>query len=242
MSLHIQNAQNVKNIGHLAIDERRLSFFLMIQKIIQENPEMEYTVSEAIHAIALEANRVFNLYGKNNEAFFLSFFEIIKERRKREKIEKLSKEDPLTGLLNLRAAEEAFHLLNKRKSDNPVSIAFVDVDKLKYINDTFGHKKGDEILCCLANIFKEHLRPLDLAFRVGGDEFIIIFTAEPKEVERALVRILEEFKIKTKRASFSAGISSLRENDNLTAVKERADFALLQGKELGRSRIVIAKN
>ena len=84
--------------------------------------------------------------------------------------------DPLTGLYNRRFLSESLrrHLFRAERSGDPVSIAMLDLENFKSINDRFGHSAGDRVLVYTANVIRESLRPGDIACRWGGDEFILL--------------------------------------------------------------------
>lgn len=102
--------------------------------------------------------------------------DISDRKRMEQEIRALSLTDPLTNLYNRRAfiplAEQQLKIavrLNKR-----VYVLYSDVDSLKYINDTFGHKEGDRVLADVANVLKKSFRDSDLVARMGGDEFVVL--------------------------------------------------------------------
>lgn len=164
----------------------------------------------------------------------------------------LSIKDGLTGVYTKEyfweRAKEKFALYNRNKET--FSIAFVDIDDFKTVNDNLGHLVGDKILKCFARILKNTLRSTDLIFRFGGDEFIIIFP-ETREMEAKLV--LERFN-RTKRCSkcgneqcitvtnvnFSAGITEIKSaEDTVEKMIGRADKALYDAKGNGGNGIFI---
>lgn len=167
----------------------------------------------------------------------------------------LSIEDRLTGVYTKEhfwnRASEKKALYNRNKK--PFSIAFIDIDNFKLINDNLGHLTGDRALRCFAKALKKALRNTDLIFRFGGDEFIIIFP-ETREVKAKLV--LERFK-RTKNCSkcdnqqqcitianvkFSAGITEINgEEDTIENMLERADRALYDAKSSGGNGVFIYK-
>jgi|AntRauTorckE6833_2_1112554.scaffolds.fasta_scaffold00247_15 diguanylate cyclase (GGDEF)-like protein/PAS domain S-box-containing protein len=112
---------------------------------------------------------------ENNEPVKLRGFMIdITELKEREnKTKYLSFHDELTGLYNRRYFENEMERLEKSRF-NPISIIVGDIDKLKNINDTYGHKKGDEYIKRAADAMKEVIRDEDVVARIGGDEFCII--------------------------------------------------------------------
>lgn len=101
--------------------------------------------------------------------------------------------DAMTGVLNkksgLEVLEREFELSNNSR-DNLV-ICFIDVDGLKIVNDTFGHKEGDKLLINITKILKESIRKTDFVIRMGGDEFLVVFPQMTiKEVNNVLERVL----------------------------------------------------
>jgi two-component system, cell cycle response regulator len=97
-------------------------------------------------------------------------------RRSYQRLEVVATTDALTGLLNRREADARLEaaLATARESGQPISIAMVDVDNFKQVNDKYGHKAGDLILKAIAQSMGNSLRSTDLCFRVGGDEFLIL--------------------------------------------------------------------
>jgi len=134
-----------------------------------------------------------------------------------EKLRVLSLRDELTGLHNRRSFITFFEQQLKvthRAKKKGVYLLFIDLDKFKWINDTLGHKVGDQALVDAARIFKETFRQADLIARLGGDEFVILLTDDFEEVhadslKRRLFEYLEAWNQKEERPyrlSMSVGI------------------------------------
>jgi diguanylate cyclase (GGDEF)-like protein len=103
--------------------------------------------------------------------------------------------DELTGLSNRRGfISRAESSLSLAKRENiKVSLAFIDLDKFKMINDNFGHKKGDEALVVFSRLVKSVCRSSDLIARIGGDEFVVLFMGSDKEsAEKKLKNLAEK--------------------------------------------------
>ena len=103
--------------------------------------------------------------------------------------------DPLTGLKNRRAFRDAAlaDLERARRAGQPFTIALLDLDDFKQVNDTLGHATGDEVLVAVSGVLRRRLRSLDIVARLGGDEFALVLpqTAAP-EAATALRHLLEQ--------------------------------------------------
>ncbi len=168
--------------------------------------------------------------------------------RANEKILELTRIDPLTELWNRRYFNERSEQMEayaRRRSD-PLSMIMTDIDKFKYVNDTFGHDAGDKVLKAYADLMKSHARQEDMVVRFGGEEFIILLpstgvagaykVAERIRADLSGTDILENGHFIT--ASF--GVSRLRRSEHLEVFIKRADTALYEAKKTGRNRVVCA--
>ncbi len=106
-----------------------------------------------------------------------SFIDITKRKKAEEQLEKLARIDSLTGCYSrgygLELLDRQIKLSYRSKS--PLLLAFLDIDRFKSINDTFGHDEGDKVLKESVELFKSTLREVDIICRMGGDEFLLIF-------------------------------------------------------------------
>jgi two-component system, cell cycle response regulator len=158
--------------------------------------------------------------------------------------------DPLTGLHNRRYMETHLKALTEqaRIAGRPLSVLFADVDNFKSINDTHGHDAGDNVLRELAARFRRNTRNIDLACRVGGEEFIIVMP--DTEMERAL-QVGERLRAAIAAERFHANGDTLLEVtasvgiatldgpfDTPEGLIKRADQALFIAKRGGRNRVV----
>lgn len=133
--------------------------------------------------------------------------DIDKEKRTAKEIEYLSNHDELTGLYNRRYFnEEIKRLHNSRRY--PISIIVGDLNKLKDINDSYGHIMGDKYIKLTAEIIKESLRAEDLAARIGGDEFSVILPeTDKKTVKNITERILNNIESKSEKIDLPEPLS-----------------------------------
>jgi diguanylate cyclase (GGDEF)-like protein len=167
-----------------------------------------------------------------------------------ERIEELAQLDELTGALNRRYVMKELdqELLRCMRSNQPCSVALIDLDWFKKINDTFGHPAGDEALRAFAITIFANIRGIDKFGRYGGEEFLLIMPDTPQGTAirtldrlREIVAGLDWAAISPNMTvTLSAGITSVRTNDTPDAVLNRADRALYRAKEGGRDRVLAA--
>ena len=106
----------------------------------------------------------------------------------------LARVDSLTKLVNGRGFHElaAMELQRSARADRPFTVAYVDLDNFKHINDTFGHDKGDALLMEVASIFHKSLRKIDQAARLGGDEFALLMPETDMNAAKVVVNKVRE--------------------------------------------------
>jgi len=127
--------------------------------------------------------------------------------------ESLADTDPLTGLANRRFFQEQLdreHLRAQRHPE-PFTIAYLDLDNFKYVNDSMGHNVGDELLRVVAENLSMNVRASDFAARLGGDEFAVLFPILDAEtatsvLEKLQVELLDKMKDKGWPVTFSIGV------------------------------------
>lgn len=173
---------------------------------------------------------------------FISINKDLTERVANEnELVKAARYDSLTGLLSRGAgARELERSYFKLVQGSPVSVALVDVDKFKDINDTWGHLVGDEILRLIADALKTALRETDNVIRWGGDEFLIILDQSDLKgatdlAERCRMSIIHIEHASVKKITASIGVAQLKHNEELESFISRADKALYQAKKNGRN-------
>ena len=163
----------------------------------------------------------------------------------------LAETDHLTGFYNRRrlaaVLTEQYNLLERY--GKPSSIIIVDIDDFKKINDTLGHQAGDEALIRIAGIIRTEMRSVDMAFRIGGDEYAVILpqcelSSARKFMERVYKVIqqadLSKYECAQCRLGISAGVAQMNTSDISAAeTMMRADRALYRAKAMGRGRFVL---
>lgn len=163
---------------------------------------------------------------------------------------RLAHTDELTGLANRRAFIDHFAAEQRRalRSGRPISLLLADLDHLKQINDTRGHKEGDATLKRLAGALQSHARrPGDIAARLGGDEFVLLLSGCSHERACQIARRLAagEDGSARKEATFTASvglISTVPGPDcKLELLLQQADDALYHAKRNGRAQAVCSQ-
>ena len=165
----------------------------------------------------------------------------------------LSLTDDLTGLANRRAFMRRMEdeVSRVQRYGSPLSLALIDMDSFKGINDKYGHPAGDDVLRTFANNILTIFRHHDMVARYGGEEFAILLpNTDIDGAKRALVKVQERNARSHFQSNgsaipmptFSAGLALYRSGETSNALIERADKALYQAKESGRNRIEISAN
>ena len=178
----------------------------------------------------------------------------ISERKRHEgQLAYLADHDPLTGLFNRRRFVEELGRMAASAYRHGVATAVlvVDVDHFKYVNDTYGHAAGDDVLTAVARILEQRTRETDVVGRLGGDEFGIILThssaADAHTVALSLLHELRDHRStlvneQPVAVTASIGLRMVERGDGLTADEliVEADVAMYDAKENGRNRVSVA--
>ena len=161
--------------------------------------------------------------------------------------------DGLTGLHNRRYLDSHLATLfeRARSRNRPLSLMITDIDRFKVINDTWGHDAGDTVLRELANRLRKNVRGIDLACRMGGEEFVVVM---PDTAAIVAEKVAERIRMQIAEAPFptgigdqtievtgSVGVAGLAPDvDTMETLMKRADVALYEAKNGGRNRVVAA--
>ncbi|MCM3131658.1 sensor domain-containing diguanylate cyclase [Paenibacillus polysaccharolyticus] len=151
--------------------------------------------------------------------------------------------DVLTGLNNRRTFEEVIQAWTH--DENPFAIIVLDIDRFKLINDTYGHSTGDEVLKQIAKLIQMSVRPEDVCFRFGGEEFVVLLRDHDSKkayeiAERIRISVEESILAVDRTVTISAGIAEFpMHSRSETELFHLADNALYLAKEEGRNRTVI---
>ena len=151
--------------------------------------------------------------------------------------------DALTGLLNRRSFEHEVTALRSRTTD--VSVAMVDLDRFKELNDTYGHETGDRALRLFAQLLRDSVREQDIVGRHGGEEFVVALGGcQPEKAAELFDRLRARLDAAitvagAPRFTASFGVVGATRGEELPKVIARADAALLIAKRSGRNQVVV---
>ncbi len=196
---------------------------------------------------------------------YIQFFESNREReimydRYIEKIVNISERDPLTRVLNRQGFNEKIRrLISNSDKDKKLGIIYLDIDKLKQINDKYGHKIGDKAITNVVNILTANLRERDIIARMGGDEFVIVVeeisgsTSTAYGLAKRLLKAVSKVKGEKYSTTLSIGVHIFKagkflkdaENEEKFFKKwekeiNECDKAAYASKEAGRNRVSVS--
>ncbi|MDQ2778960.1 MAG: GGDEF domain-containing protein, partial [Pseudomonadota bacterium] len=207
------------------------------------------------HYLHLERKRAVDQLRAQSELFITRAegdhlqLEAERQQQRSRELEADALSDQLTGLSNRRELERRWPKLveGAREAGTPLSVAMLDLDHFKEVNDRFGHAVGDRVLVLLAEQLRAHTRGSDLAVRTGGEEFLLVL---PETTIAAATEVCERLRQRLAtydweqiaaglKVTISGGICS-SSDVNFERLRERADEALYQAKREGRNRLVHA--
>lgn len=158
--------------------------------------------------------------------------------------------DPMTGLYNRRSFEDSLEkeIESAEQTGAKSYVTIFDIDHFKEVNDTYGHSNGDIVIKALCKMMKEKSKDMGLAFRYGGEEFVILFhDVELSKVMNIVEDIRTEFRcyyfhfMNKDGITCSCGVAEYIKGESSKAWFNRADSALYKAKESGRNRTVISE-
>lgn len=191
------------------------------------------------------------IFGNDGSMFAVGvvYRDVTERKFMEDELKRLAATDPLTGADNRRSFLEkaSYELLRSQRYKHPFALLMLDVDHFKSVNDTHGHKWGDQVLKTIVAKSVKTLRDTDLFGRIGGEEFAIILpetdTQAAIEVSERLRQTLSQIKISTDRGAIqitvSIGLAIIESRDDtLDTIMGRADAALYEAKQAGRNKLV----
>jgi diguanylate cyclase len=220
--------ENVKTIEDLAP---------LLKDVIQTTREMaEETAKERDALKALQSQAV------ATEA------EIAKLQQELVRASNSARHDPLTNALNRKGLDEALvrEIANMQRKETPLSVALLDIDNFKKLNDRLGHESGDAALIHLVNVSRQNLRPGDTLARYGGEEFVILM---PDTVLDDGINSMQRFQRELTKSfflagnehvliTFSAGVAQFAPEESGAEAIKRADKAMYMAKRAGKNRVL----
>lgn len=236
----------------------------MIEEYVYENKEMTLDAlrtlvkrlrfklaDNVIQNVLNEGYRMCQLDNKldNNEYSRILELEIENHKLKleKQKLQKASLTDPLTGLYNRAKIKENFKSEHSILHGKDLSIIIMDIDDFKSINDNYGHNAGDQLLKEIAQLLTSSFRKTDTIIRWGGEEFLILLPNTDTNTTQKLTLQLRDtissmnfIGTVTRTASF--GIATIIENESLDSAIIRADEALYLAKNNGKNRVEVANS
>lgn len=215
------------------------------QELPEDIGQAREILQSARQSILQAGNKLTSASAKLHETIAAQVQSLSQLSEKLEQAESEARNDPLTGLANRRRLAEFL----KRIGQSGFCFLVVDIDFFKKINDTYGHDAGDEILQQVASVLSESTRSSDLAARVGGEEFCIIFPeislSTSQRLADTLRQSIEMKSFRTQEGSVnvtvSIGIAEHKPGTDHSTTFKAADEALYQSKRNGRNQVTIAK-
>jgi diguanylate cyclase (GGDEF)-like protein/PAS domain S-box-containing protein len=179
-------------------------------------------------------------------------YKLVEIEKLQDKLVEQALRDPLTGVYNRRYLDATFEreLSGAKRKDYPIMIMMMDIDHFKTINDTYGHKAGDQVLITLADLLLSMFRQNDIVCRYGGDEFLVIMPESSLEGAQYRAEILRQdfaalsiqYGDMILHATISIGIAGYPQHgDTLDAIIQSADVAIYAAKEAGRNQVQVGK-
>lgn len=239
------------------------SFFKLLPES-EQLPDLRFQLNELLNGYRSELHHESAVVRKDGSTLYMAWYhsllpqakeehqilsialDISERKEAEERLGWLASHDPLTGLFNRRRFGEELQkaIAHAKRYDRVGAVLFFDLDQFKDVNDTSGHKVGDDLLRRVAECLRDEARDADLIFRLGGDEFAMIvqevsretISVVAKRLCNALARIEVHGSGRLHRVSSSIGIALFPEHgeyvDDLVA---NADIAMYQAKEAGRN-------
>lgn len=163
-----------------------------------------------------------------------------------EEVRTMSITDSLTNIFNRRYFDMILgkELSRAKRGNYDINLVFIDIDNFKWINDNFGHPRGDEFLIYVADILQRLVRrSSDIIFRIGGDEFAVILSMPTNEVAVFCAKIQAEFDKNNKydNVTLSMGIVTLKPSHvtDSQSIISAADHSLYEAKKSGKNKIIL---
>lgn len=204
-----------------------------------------------VHQLSRETRQVQDKQSRMKQDMAANQQEVLALRRELEKVRQEATVDPLTGLLNRKALDNA--VKEQIGADQELCALIIDIDKFKRINDTYGHLVGDKVIRYVASTIKNNVPADAIVSRFGGEEFVVLLPARSLavalDVAEKVRKAQEKGSLITStsnetigKVTVSIGVASHVRNESIESFFDRADKALYQAKTNGRNCVVKAQN
>ena len=228
------------------------SFAEVLDKIEEDLPQSVTAdhIDTILQSLMVENRRMAEQSQALNDGLRQSQRQIEQLNRELEEVRSQSMRDPLTGIANRRAfdARLAAELNSSSEDNSQLCLALADIDHFKKVNDTYGHRVGDEVLKVFATIVSENIKGQDMVARYGGEEFAIIL---PRTDIRSAFNLIDKIRQQFAKTNLifkqsrqglgqitcSFGIASYRPGVDAKTFVEQADRKLYLAKDLGRNQV-----
>ena len=202
-------------------------------------------VFELLNTVLKETQSMQQSMKRLQQDFLVKSDDMDKLRKELDQVRKQASTDALTGLYNRTTFFDSLEAVDAESNplSNPYSVAMIDIDHFKRVNDTFGHLYGDEVLIHFARLMERSFRYTDDLFRFGGEEFVVLLST-PEAAQTG--GVLERFRQRVEayefpgvgRVTVSIGFVTSQTGILPTTLIDCADRALYVAKESGRNRVV----
>lgn len=185
-----------------------------------------------------------------NEELHLRVFEV---QRLQAELHEQAIHDPLTGLYNRRYLSDALarEIIQAKRANSTLTFVMADIDHFKFVNDSYGHQAGDEVLVQVASLLKKHARGSDIACRYGGEEFLLVFPGTSLELARKRAEEIQhncaalsiQHEGKNIAVMLSFGVAAYPDHgQQWEQIIVKADKALYQSKCNGRNQVTVFRD
>jgi len=185
-----------------------------------------------------------------NEELHLRVFEV---QRLQAELHEQAIHDPLTGLYNRRYLSDALarEIMQAQRANSTLTFVMADIDHFKFVNDSYGHQAGDEVLVQVASLLKKHARGSDIACRYGGEEFLLVFPGTSLELARKRAEEIQhncaalsiQHEGKNIAVMLSFGVAAYPDHgQQWEQIIVKADKALYQSKCNGRNQVTVFRD
>jgi len=185
-----------------------------------------------------------------NEELHLRVFEV---QRLQAELHEQTIHDPLTGLYNRRYLSDALarEIMQAKRANSTLTFVMADIDHFKFVNDSYGHQAGDEVLVQVASLLKKHARGSDIACRYGGEEFLLVFPGtslefarkRAEEIQQNCAALSIQHEGKNIAVMLSFGVAAYPDHgQQWEQIIVKADKALYQSKCNGRNQVTVFRD